>query len=40
MIICANVLLDKAIISNEAFTALLIMAVASTTLMCRWCRQS
>jgi Kef-type K+ transport system membrane component KefB len=32
MIIFANVLLDKAIISNTAFTALLLMAVASTML--------
>ncbi|MBI3367930.1 MAG: cation:proton antiporter, partial [Burkholderiales bacterium] len=32
MIVFANVLLDKAIISNEAFTALLLMAVASTML--------
>ncbi|MCB1599764.1 MAG: cation:proton antiporter [Lysobacterales bacterium] len=32
MIIFANVLLDKAIISNETFTALLIMAVLSTML--------
>ena len=32
MIIFANVLLDKHIISNETFTALLIMAVASTML--------
>jgi Kef-type K+ transport system membrane component KefB len=32
MIIFANVLLDKAIISNETFTALLLMAVASTML--------
>ena len=32
MIIFANVLLDKAIITNEAFTALLLMAVASTML--------
>jgi Kef-type K+ transport system membrane component KefB len=32
MIIFANVLLDKAIISSEAFTALLIMAVLSTML--------
>lgn len=32
MIIFANVLLDKAIISNETFTALLIMAVFSTML--------
>ncbi|HEY6964630.1 MAG TPA: cation:proton antiporter, partial [Erythrobacter sp.] len=31
-IIFANVLLDKGIISNEAFTALLLMAVTSTTL--------
>ncbi len=31
-IIFANVLLDKGIISNEAFTALLLMAVMSTTL--------
>lgn len=32
MIIFANVLLDKGIITNETFTALLIMAVASTML--------
>jgi Kef-type K+ transport system membrane component KefB len=32
MILFANVLLDKAIITNEAFTALLLMAVASTML--------
>ena len=32
MIIFANVLLDKAIITSEAFTALLLMAVASTML--------
>jgi Kef-type K+ transport system membrane component KefB len=32
MIIFANILLDKAIITNEAFTALLLMAVASTML--------
>jgi Kef-type K+ transport system membrane component KefB len=32
MIIFVNVLLDKAIITNEAFTALLLMAVASTML--------
>jgi Kef-type K+ transport system membrane component KefB len=32
MIIFANVLLDKAIITNEAFTALLLMAVVSTML--------
>jgi Kef-type K+ transport system membrane component KefB len=32
MIIFANVLLDKAIITNAAFTALLLMAVASTML--------
>jgi Kef-type K+ transport system membrane component KefB len=32
MIIFANVLLDKALISNETFTALLLMAVASTML--------
>ena len=32
MIIFANVLLDKAIISNTAFTALLLMAVGSTML--------
>lgn len=32
MIIFANVLLDKAIVTNEAFTALLLMAVASTML--------
>jgi Kef-type K+ transport system membrane component KefB len=32
MIIFANVLLDKAIITNEAFTSLLLMAVVSTML--------
>lgn len=32
MIIFANILLDKHIITNDAFTALLLMAVASTTL--------
>lgn len=32
MIIFANVLLDKAIITNDTFTALLLMAVASTML--------
>jgi len=32
MIIFANILLDKRIISNETFTALLLMAVASTML--------
>ena len=32
MIIFANVLLDKALITNETFTALLLMAVASTML--------
>jgi Kef-type K+ transport system membrane component KefB len=32
MIIFANVLLDKAIITHETFTALLLMAVASTML--------
>jgi Kef-type K+ transport system membrane component KefB len=32
MIIFANILLDKAIITNEAFTALLLMAVGSTML--------
>ncbi|MBK8337306.1 MAG: cation:proton antiporter [Sterolibacteriaceae bacterium] len=32
MIIFVNILLDKKIISNEAFTALLLMAVASTML--------
>ena len=32
MIIFANVLLDKAIITNATFTALLLMAVASTML--------
>ena len=32
MIIFANVLLDKAVITNEAFTALLLMAVGSTML--------
>ncbi|HEY8708135.1 MAG TPA: cation:proton antiporter, partial [Burkholderiaceae bacterium] len=32
MIIFANVLLDKAIITAETFTALLLMAVASTML--------
>lgn len=32
MIIFANVLLDKQIITRETFTALLLMAVASTML--------
>lgn len=32
MIIFANILLDKGIITNEAFTALLLMAIASTML--------
>ncbi|MBT2188277.1 cation:proton antiporter [Sphingobium sp. H33] len=32
MIIFANILLDKAIITNETFTALLLMALASTML--------
>ncbi len=32
MIIFANILLDKAIISSETFTALLLMAIASTML--------
>ena len=32
MIIFANILLDRQIISNETFTALLLMAVASTML--------
>ena len=32
MIIFVNVLLDKGIITNETFTALLLMAVASTML--------
>ena len=32
MIIFANVLLDKGIITNATFTALLLMAVASTML--------
>jgi hypothetical protein len=32
MIIFANVLLDKEIITSETFTALLLMAVASTML--------
>jgi Kef-type K+ transport system membrane component KefB len=32
MIIFANVLLDKQIITNETFTALLLMAIASTML--------
>lgn len=32
MIIFANVLLDKHIITSETFTALLLMAVASTML--------
>jgi hypothetical protein len=32
MIIFANVLLDKQIITSETFTALLLMAVASTML--------
>ena len=32
MIIFANILLDKQIITSEAFTALLVMAVVSTML--------
>ncbi|MDE2340255.1 MAG: cation:proton antiporter, partial [Alphaproteobacteria bacterium] len=32
MIIFVNILLDKAIISSQSFTALLLMAVASTML--------
>ena len=32
MIIFANVLLDKGIITSESFTALLLMAIASTML--------
>jgi hypothetical protein len=32
MIIFVNVLMDKAIITSETFTALLLMAVASTML--------
>ena len=32
MIVFVNILLDKAVITNEAFTALLLMAVASTML--------
>jgi len=32
MIIFANILLDKQIITNETFTALLLMAIASTML--------
>ena len=32
MIIFVNILLDKAIITNETFTALLLMAIASTML--------
>jgi Kef-type K+ transport system membrane component KefB len=32
MIIFANILLDKEIVTNETFTALLLMAVASTML--------
>jgi Kef-type K+ transport system membrane component KefB len=32
MVIFANVLLDRAIITNEAFTALLLMAVGNTML--------
>jgi Kef-type K+ transport system membrane component KefB len=32
MIIFANILLDKGIITSEAFTALLLMAIASTML--------
>jgi len=32
MIIFANILLDKAIITSETFTALLLMALASTML--------
>jgi hypothetical protein len=43
MIIFANVLLDKAIITTDTFTALLLMAVASTMLtmpMVRRAKQS
>jgi len=32
MIIFANILLDKGIVTNETFTALLLMAIASTML--------
>ena len=32
MIIFANILLDKQIITNETFTALLLMAIGSTML--------
>jgi hypothetical protein len=32
MIVFVNVLLDKGIITNSAFTALLLMAIASTML--------
>ena len=32
MIIFVNILLDKALISSETFTALLLMAIASTML--------
>jgi hypothetical protein len=32
MIIFVNILLDRALITSEAFTALLLMAVASTVL--------
>ena len=32
MIIFANILLDKQVITSESFTALLLMAVASTML--------
>jgi hypothetical protein len=32
MIIFANILLDRQIISNDAFTALLLMAIGSTML--------
>jgi hypothetical protein len=32
MIIFANILLDKGIITSETFTALLLMAIASTML--------
>jgi hypothetical protein len=32
MIVFANILLDKQVISSDSFTALLLMAVASTVL--------
>ena len=40
MIIFAHVLLDKQIITNETFTALLLIAVGSTMLTCRWFHRS